>query len=320
MYHAFGLNIQSEIDLPELLTSESEATDGLRLASCSADVDVRFGSVPSQIEAQDSGICFQAAPSRMLINLPDVARFDIRDGREIVIDRADGVCDSTLRLFVLGYCMGALLHQRQKLVLHAAVVARDDHCLAFAGVSSAGKSTLAAALIQRGYNLVADEIGVIDVGPDKMPRVLPGYPALLLWKRSLKKLNLDIEPMGPVRPEIEKFVVPVHGSFLDTPQRLTHLYVLNSWNQEDVELKAAEGFGRFNAFLNHTYRERYLKGMGLARNRQQQVAAVVPHVKVQHLSWPQSWDDMDRAIEVVEEDLNESSLIEKIPHQAAIAA
>jgi len=130
MYYAFGLKIASQLQLPELLTVEGPRA----LSEGNVDVHVRFGPVPASMPAaQDRGICFQTAPSRALIALDDVARFDIRDGREIVIERAAGVCDSTLRLFVLGYCMGTLLHQRGLLVLHASVVARGDNCLAQCG-------------------------------------------------------------------------------------------------------------------------------------------------------------------------------------------
>lgn len=303
MYYAFGLNIDSDIELPELITDQVRADFRPRLAPSSANVRFRFGSVPENIEAHDKGICFQSAPSRVLVNIPKVARFDIRDGEEIVVARADGVCDATVRLFLLGYAVGALLHQRGLLVLHAAVVARGEHCLALAGVSSVGKSTLAAGFVERGYQLLSDEICAVETGRDVPPRVLPGYPVLLLWERTLKKLALNREPLGPVRPELKKFVVPVRDRFCDTSKRLTHMFVLNSHNESDVSLKQPEGFGRFNAFLNHTFQERYLKGMGLAASRQRSVAAAVPHVPVTQLCWPQSWDDIERAVSCIEKDL-----------------
>jgi len=85
-------------------------------------------------------------------------------------------------------------------------------------------------------------------------------------------------------------------------------------------MKPAEGFCRFNAFLNHTYHERYLKGLGLALTRQQRVAAIAALVQVQHLSWPQSWDDVDRAVALIEEDLKFESPSECTPSRTALAA
>ena len=292
-YRAFGLRISSQIRLPELLPGGNHP-----------DVVIRFGSVPESIPAaEDHGICFQTAPSQALISLEQVSRFLIRDGREIVIDRAPDVDEGTLRLFLLGYCLGVLLHQRGVLVQHASVVAQDGVCMALAGASSVGKSTLAAAMVRRGYTLVTDEVCPVTVAADGVPQVIPGYPAQLLWRRALEKLEMFNDQLVQVRPGLEKYVVPTRSNFAAAPHRLTHMYVLQSWNREEVELEPLEGFERFNAFLNNTYRERYLKGLALYRTRQQRCAAVVPKVIVRRLKWPQRWNDIEEAIALIEQDV-----------------
>jgi len=237
----------------------------------------------------------------VLISLDGVGRFDIRDGNQVVIARSPDVDDSTLRLFLLGYCLGTLLQQRGLLVLHASIVASGNSCIALAGGSSLGKSTLAASLVNRGYELVADEVCAIDTSGDGSPMVVPGYPALLLWKNTLDRLELGFEPMGRIRPDIEKYVVPVPTHFCESPRELTHLYVLQSSNEEEVSIEPVEGFARFNVFLNHTYRELFVQGMGTSASRQKNVARVAPRVSVSRLSWPQKWDDIDDAIELLEE-------------------
>lgn len=309
MHFAFGLTIDSQLELPELLPGTG-----------SADVTVRFGDVPAELpDVQHRGICFQTASSRVLISLDGVASFDIRNGNEVVIDKAPDVADSTLRLFLLGYCLGTLLHQREMLVLHASVVARGESCIAFAGGSSLGKSTLAAELVNRGYDLVADEVCVIDASGGGAPVVMPGYPALLLWKNTLAKLDLDFEPLGQVRPDIEKYVVPVNSRFCKSPRQLTHMYVLQSCNEDEVSVEPVEGFARFNTFLNNTYREQFLKGMGLSASRQKNVARVAPKVPVSKLSWPQKWDDIDDAIRLLEDEphLLQFPTLETIPQEVA---
>lgn len=48
------------------------------------------------------------------------------------------------------------------LFLHAAVVARKEEALVLAGPSGAGKTTLALALVNRGWSLVSDDLAVLD--------------------------------------------------------------------------------------------------------------------------------------------------------------
>jgi hypothetical protein len=48
------------------------------------------------------------------------------------------------------------------LLLHAAVLARDDRAILFPGGSGSGKSTLAAGLSAAGFRLGSDEVAVID--------------------------------------------------------------------------------------------------------------------------------------------------------------
>jgi hypothetical protein len=48
------------------------------------------------------------------------------------------------------------------LFLHAAVVARKEDALVLVGPSGAGKTTLALALVNRGWSLVSDDVAVLD--------------------------------------------------------------------------------------------------------------------------------------------------------------
>ena len=66
--------------------------------------------------------------------------------------------------------------------LHAAAVARGGHALALVGPMGAGKSTLAAGLVQRGWDYLTDEVVAIEAGrvrPYAKPCSLGDPPAAL---------------------------------------------------------------------------------------------------------------------------------------------
>ena len=61
----------------------------------------------------------QVSPDATLFTFPEVARYLIREGCEIVIQRDPGAGDAEVCLGLLGTCVAVLLHQRGILPLHA---------------------------------------------------------------------------------------------------------------------------------------------------------------------------------------------------------
>jgi HprK-related kinase A len=82
----------------------------------------------------------------------------------------------------LNWCIASNMHRY--LLLHAAVVARDDRAMILPGQPGSGKSTLCAALVSRGWRLLSDEMGV----------VVPASGELLPVPRpvSLKNESIDV--------------------------------------------------------------------------------------------------------------------------------
>ncbi len=62
----------------------------------------------------------------------------------------------------LNWCIATTAHQY--LIVHAAVVAKNGQAVILPGEPGAGKSTLCAALVSRGWRLLSDEMAMIDPG------------------------------------------------------------------------------------------------------------------------------------------------------------
>jgi hypothetical protein len=143
-YSGFGLVIDSELELPELVPSEGQP-----------DILIRRGTVP-RVRRKAT------LEEEIAFNVIGVA-FHIRNGREIVIDPNPGVDPGTLRVVLLGRVMAFLLRQRGWLPVHASGVVIDGQCILFLGGSGTGKSTTAAAFHARGHLVVTDDVGPVRV-------------------------------------------------------------------------------------------------------------------------------------------------------------
>lgn len=198
-YRICGLSVASDIVLPGLIAGEPNSAP---------QVTIRRGAVPEALlEPTAAGPTWQIAGKQFLLRIPNVARFLLQDGDQIVFAPESDASVEDVPIFILGTVFGILLHQREQIVLHASAVEVNGKAVVFCGTSGAGKSTLAAALALRGYRLITDDICAITLPLGDAPIVHPDGRQLKLWGRAIERLELDAIRGKPVRGCLEKFYV-----------------------------------------------------------------------------------------------------------------
>lgn len=296
VYRAYGLNIQSALECPLLLPSNGKP-----------DVTISYGTVPDNLhDVRGKGICFQAAKNELLLSVPNIAKYLILNGDTIIIERQLETDDDSVRLFLLGSAIGALLHQRSLLVLHANAIVVDGSAVLFMGVSGIGKSTLAAAFSHRGYSIAADDICAIDVGKEK-PMLYPGFPQLKLWADACQKLKIETTAYKRIRPQLEKYVIPKPEQFWQEPLPLKRLYILTTINTKEFKLEPITGLQKFMVLGHQTYRIPYMQGLGLEGKHLLQCSKVAAQVPLLRVSRSSGWFLLDELVEMIQEDLHSSS-------------
>ena len=186
--------------------------------------------------------------------------------------------------FISGTVLGALMHQRRMLPIHASTVIYNEKCLVFAGISGSGKSTLAATVIRAGGSLVADDISVIDFSGDK-PAVCPAFPMIRIWEDSLRHLDIPFQDFEPVRGELRKFYMPV-SRFHRSPTPIHRIFILATHNKELQEIKELRGVDKFRVLKKHTYLFRGIPKTGLEQNHFMLVNRLVSQVPVTLITRP----------------------------------
>ena len=97
----------------------------------------------------------------------------------------------------MNWCVYSSAHQY--LILHAAVVARDDQALLLSGRPGAGKSTLCTALTASGWRLLSDELTLVDLNDTS---ILPICRPICLKNESIEIISRFV-PEAVFGPEIE---------------------------------------------------------------------------------------------------------------------
>lgn len=253
-YSLFGLQIRSELQLPELLPADplSEPEVWVTLSELAAS--------PSE------GVWLQQIDGTTLLTIPDVGRYAISKTR-IIVDREPGVPDSNVRLFLLGSAMGVLLHQRGFLPLHANAVEIGGKAFALMGRSGAGKSTLASWFHDNDYRIIADDVCAVRFDEDLRPLVSPGVPRLRLWKEALEatgRQTSSYERSYAGKGAINKFDVPVSPSAaIREDVELAGVYLLGKG--DSLGFSRLQGLEAVEAIFANTYRGAYVPIIGDVR-------------------------------------------------------
>jgi hypothetical protein len=291
-YRAYSLNILSQIPVTGF-----EPAPGTE-----ADVFISLGEVPESLpDPVNQGVLYQSTETEFLLQVEQVARYHVSNGREIVIQILGNASPAEVSAFISGTAFGALMHQRRMLPIHASTVLFRDRCLVFAGLSGSGKSTLAASLVQAGASLVADDISVIDFSGD-MPAVCPAFPTIRIWEDSLKHLGIPLQGLQPVRGELRKYYLPV-SQFGRSLTPIYRIFVIAAHNRGELETKDLHGIDKFRVLKKHTYLFRGIPKTGLEQSHFQlanQLAVLVP---VTMLTRPNRDFNTTRLIRYLEETL-----------------
>jgi hypothetical protein len=279
VYNAFGLCMVSEILMPELSQTNSPVEQKNVFIKRTDLTDFWYKTVkPDEI--------YVVKENLFMFQVPDTAIFSVQDGNTIHVSPMNGAEDAKIRLFILGTCMGVLLMQRKILPLHGSAIAIEGKAYAFVGHSGAGKSTLASAFLNRGYQLLSDDVIAVAFSDAQVPMVMPAYPQQKLWQESLIQFGMETSSYQSIFQRETKYLVPVSNHFLADPLPLAGVFELSPTASEEVEIRPIEGLARFSTLFFQTFRSSLLANLQLLEWHFQTTAKIMGHIDMYQLRRP----------------------------------
>ena len=265
VYSAFGLSIHTNMVCPEFPLHPHPARE--------PDVTIRLlaDAAPSLCQQQE-GAC-EMLPGQFQLEIPGLARYFVEEGKRIVIEPFPGAPPDRVRLFMMGFTMGALLYQRGLFPLHGSAVETEFGAMIFVGRSGSGKSTLAAEFHRRGYRPLSDEISAIQQTPQGL-RVVPALSHFRLCADAYGRLGSP----SAARFEVDKFVLPMGERFCPDPAPLKAIHVLSDHDADVPRFEVLHGFDRLRTLLENLYRPQYLKGQCTPTDAMQMTAMIAKEV------------------------------------------
>jgi hypothetical protein len=274
VYEAFGMKINSEIPLPELaqfIVNKNTLIDiEIKIKDLSGIWDLKSGNTRKLFIDKE----------RVVFEVKDLAIFSIEEGNKIFVSPIN-YDEDTIRLYLLGSCMGAILLQKKVLPLHGSAVVINGKAYGFIGESGAGKSTLALAFSNKGYKILTDDIIAIShTVKSSLPYVIPSYPQQKLWQESLKEFGVESKQFRSIQGRETKYCVPMSSQYYAEPLPLAGIFELIKTNDNEIGMVTLNNLEQIYALFRHTYRNFLIQGLDINQWHFNISTDILKHVKV----------------------------------------
>lgn len=297
-YTCYGLIIDSQVTLPELIESDSSAV---------ADVQVRYGKIDSVLPRSTIEGWIHANQEEALLSFEDAGAFLLRGGKEIIVERFECATDLSVRQTIVGPVLVLLMRQRNHFILHACGVVINGSAVAFAADCGTGKSTTAAAFHAHGFPLIADDQIVIGFDADGAATVVPAYPQFKLDPKCASQFpKFHASESVKLLYEETKLGWRVRNSIINRPVPLSRIYILENSTTEEavVPMSPMESFA---ALVEHTFQLEMITALKKERLQFQQISRLASGVTpVKRLRRRRDLALLPKVIEMVTNDLAET--------------
>lgn len=186
-YQLFGGILHSELEFSELSPCAPRRPSWHLTRAMSAPNPSGMEALGCEDVCEGVRVTLYRTSQFFRLAFDDTGTFDVSsDGRRIRwMPSADPNLDS-VRKDVLGRVFAVCLQLGGIPALHGSAVKVGDEAIAFLAPKFHGKSTTAAALVDRGGRLLADDI--VAVTPGAAPCVIPSVPVVQLWQDSAERV------------------------------------------------------------------------------------------------------------------------------------
>lgn len=285
-YKVHGLNLASSVEFPGWPQAE---------ASESHDAVIQYGEVPSVVpDAQEIGGICSGRRGVCLLKYEGLSLILVSEGRAITVSRCQPHQLNALRVILAGTALAALVYQRGGFCLHASSVSMGGYAYLIAGRSGAGKSTSAAALVERGGTVLADDVTRLAITEAGEVYALPGLPGFRLNPDSISVLPAHARRLEPgVGPDLKRVAYP-DATQPGRPVPVARICLLKASQQAKPIAEIVQGIDRFAALRANMFRPRLAKMVGDAQSQFEACARLAKTTDVRWISRPENGFSLDK--------------------------
>jgi len=246
-YRMYGMRIISDREIFQLLTEERALELDAREGLANNDLPTVYiqKGVTEEMKTRDKDGDKWGIDSTDSWISNKTAWINVLNGDHICYEVKPEGEDSKLNSYILGFGMALIALQKKILPIHSSGIMRGNNAILISGDSGAGKSSLTAAYIDKGFDLMADDVTYIKKGDDSMPYAYPAFPYQKLCRNEVEKRHQGEEGLVYIGEEKDKFLVPWRGNYTAGSRPLKAIIYMSKYQGDELLIKEIKGFEKY---------------------------------------------------------------------------
>ena len=260
IYSLYGLRVRSAIALPCPEWHRTGNEPDVELVEClEDDFPEPCKAATTYFENDGFWECRQFDDGAARVAWKDHFEFHVSgDGTRVLWRRLLGVPDEVLFTYLLNQVLSHCLVLRGVEPLHATSVVVNGKAIAIMGDSGYGKSTLAAALLRKGYPLLTDDLMALEF----LGTGIRAHPSLARLKLHPDSADAAFERRRslPMNTFTDKMILPLEISeHVAYPVPLGAIFVIPSSSGSDaITIRRAEGQQAMLPLIKNSFNAAFL--------------------------------------------------------------
>ena len=307
-YIVYNQQISSEIEFPELASGSVPPHQ-------EPDATIRWGNIPLQSSelSADSDPVFETSDELYSVHrtseglywfYEDKCSVLIPDGNNIIINARHTITPEEIRQFLLGPALRALLIEQGHLVFHSSAISIGKKGVMFLGEPGTGKSTTATAFCYHGCTPISDDVVPI-YSNDRRNFIPPAFPAFKLHPEAAELFHLKTSSASDTDIALDRQYYSITDRFDTNPVELKRIYILQ-WG-ETIKIEPIRKQLAVFLLMKMSYLLYNSSDSERISSHFSQCTDLINEVPVNYLYRPKSLKELEKSVEVVKDDLKESS-------------
>jgi hypothetical protein len=297
-YFTNGLQIDSEIELPELSVGQGDKK-----------ISVTLGVIDKLLEENIYKDKFQQISKKAYqLDVEGIAIYKFTFPDRVEVQTYPNANMYEVRLYLIASIIPVAVLINDFIPIHSCCIHVKGNAFLVGGESGAGKSTLALGMYNKGYEVLNDDVSTVSFNSIGKPIAYTGFKHIKLWEESLNQYNLKASSYEKIKDDMSKYRFPIQQSISKQhiPIKAIYLFKHDDENKE-VSFKQLKGIQAVTELTKNTFRVELLNMLQRKISHFEKCVKLANQLNIIQVSRPSAMKAKDFA-DIMEQEFLKSSV------------